>query len=432
MTDPDPADRSVPDVAAARDHVLDEVVRFARSLRHAGVEVPANAATEATRALATVGFDRARARAALRATLVTQARDIERFEELFPTFWRRLTEGLDPERESTPAPDTAEPESGLPPMAASATPDATAGGDPADVGEGGTERVRTEVTAADPGEEPDEEAPESTAAYSPAGRSTAVQADETILVPAGGVEDAVGDLTGALARLQGRRWGRSGDERIATRRALRESLATGGALLDVPRTERARTDVTATFLVDVSQSVLDTVDRGFLLEFLRTVSGQWRSVRIFFFDTSAREVTDQFDAESVEAAASALERAEAEWGGGTRIGNAITTVRDRHPDAVDRETVVFVVSDGLEVGEIDDLETGMAWLSRLSPAVLWLNPLAAGAEYEPVCRGMAAALPYVDGLFAFAGPDDVTELARQLSLYGTGRAIGYEQDPRRA
>lgn len=423
----------IPDFAAARDHVVDEVVRFSRSLRHAGVEVPANAATEATRALATVGFEKSRARAALRATLVTQARDVETFDDLFPKFWQRLTDGLSPADDDADEPDTAQPEDNVPPMGDTPAP-GDSKGNPGTVDADGTERVRTEVTAAggDDGDIDGESGGETTAAYSPAGRSTAVQADEGILLPARGLDGAVEDLSGAIARLRGRRWGRQGDARVATRRALRESLATGGALLDVPRTERARTDVTATFLVDVSQSVLDTVDRGFLLEFLRTVHRRWRSVRIFFFDTSVREVTDQFDAESVGAAATALERAETEWGGGTRIGNAITTVRERHPDAVDRESVVFVVSDGLEVGEIDDLEDGMAWLSRLSPAVLWLNPLAAGEEYEPACRGMAAALPYVDGLFAFSGADDVAELARQLSMYGTGRAIGYEQDPRRA
>jgi uncharacterized protein with von Willebrand factor type A (vWA) domain len=84
------------------------------------------------------------------------------------------------------------------------------------------------------------------------------------------------------------------------------------------------------------------------------------------------------------------------------------------------------------MGDVDDLATGMAWLSRRALAVLWLNPLAAAAEYEPEARGMATAMPYVDGLFPFAGPGDVDELARQLRLRGPGGTVGYEQDPRRA
>jgi hypothetical protein len=216
------------------------------------------------------------------------------------------------------------------------------------------------------------------------------------------------------------------------RRALRESFGTGGTVLSVPRRSRAVSDVRALLLVDVSQSVLDVVDRSFLLGFLRAATTAWRDARTFIFDESVREVTDAMAAPTPEQAVRALNTAEAEWGGGTRIGEALTAVRQRHPEAVDRRTVVFVLSDGLEVGEVTELEAGMAWLARQAAATLWLNPLAGSAAYEPTCRGMAAALPYVDGLFAFAGPADIDELSRQLRLHGDSGALGYEYDPRRA
>jgi len=180
----------------------------------------------------------------------------------------------------------------------------------------------------------------------------------------------------------------------------------------------------------VSQSVLDTIDRGFLIDFLRRAVEEWRTVRVFFFDTAVREVTDAFRTRTPLEALDALEAAEAAWGGGTQIGQAIETVKREHPDAVDRNTTAVVISDGLEVGEIELLERGMSWLSAQSAAVLWCNPLAASPEYEPTCRGMAAAMPYVNGLFAFTGPDDVAEMARQLTQRGTAGPIGYEHDGR--
>ena len=38
----------------------------------------------------------------------------------------------------------------------------------------------------------------------------------------------------------------------------------------------------------------------------------------------------------------------------------------------------------------------MARLSRLAHRVVWLNPLHEDPAYEPLARGMSAALPYID------------------------------------
>jgi hypothetical protein len=421
------------DVEAEADRVRGYLVSFVRALRRRGVDVPATGSLAAARALAEVGLDdRRRARAALRAALVSRAGDADTFELLFPEFWRQLVGEEDPLRDAAPeqGQSTVAPPSRS--MGAAVEGDADGGGESADA----RASVRTGVSRAAADEDAavyPEETDEATASvYSPAGSPEPVTAPASVRTDADEFDRAIGRLTAALGNLRGRRWARSGDERLDSRRVLRRSLGTGGVVLSVPETERRRSAVRAVLLVDVSRSVLDTVDRDFLLRFLRRVRREWRDVRIFFFDTDLREVTDAFDAPSPEAAAQALERAEAEWGGGTRIGNALGTLRREHPDAVERDAVAFVVSDGLEVGEIDELESGMTWLSRRAGAVLWLNPLAASAEYEPTCRGMAASLPYVDGLFAFAGPGDVAELARQLDRQGVGGTIGYRYDPRRS
>ena len=49
---------------------------------------------------------------------------------------------------------------------------------------------------------------------------------------------------------------------------------------------------------------------------------------------------------------------------------------------------------------VTNLEGGteMARLRRCAHRVLWLNPLAADPRYEPLTRGMQAALPHVDHL----------------------------------
>lgn len=424
-------DEATADVVVARDAVLSALLGFCRVLRRSGVSVPSNAAITATRALVTVGFDdKDRACAALRASLISNHEDIAAFDRLFPEFWRRLTAGLKIE-ERTERPDESDgpntPDGRLAPFAAPQAPadgpdnknDQTREGSQTPLGDGtetGATETETETTT--------------TARYSPTGRSESV----SVSIPANRtprsteLDRAVRRLTLAIAELAGRRWDRSGVDQVYARRALRESVSTGGTVVSLPQRDRAERAVRAVLLVDVSRSVLDIIDRLFLIRVLHAASAAWR-VRVFFFDTDVRDVTGPFHAPTNKAALDALERAETEWGGGTRIGSALCAIRREHPDAIDRRTTVFVVSDGLEMGEIDRLESGMVWLSQRARRTFWLNPLATSPAYEPTARGMAAALPYVDGLFAFSGPGDLAEIARQLEL--NRRSIGYQHDPRR-
>ena len=428
-----PAD-GVPDVAGVRDDVVSALVTFVRSLRRAGVDVAANATLVAARALVEVGFDdEDRARAALRAALVTSPEDADTFDRMFAEFWRRLGAHLDGDAAAGLADDR--PDGALAPMGADdgLAAESADGSDGTDSDRDGSSGAETAVVSsaleAGPGTD---DGDATTATYSPAGRPETVTVDAATVADEGTLDAAVERFVDALATLRGRRWeGAPSGRQVDARRALRRSVSTGGAVVSVPERARRATDLRAFVLADVSRSVLDTVDRGFLLRFLRAVVARLRRSRVVFFDSEVRDVTEAFDAPTTADALRELERAETAWGGGTRIGHAVETVRREARTAIDRRTVVVIVSDGLEMGDVSTLSDGMSWLAGRAGTVLWLNPLAASPSYEPTAAGMAAALPFVDGLFAFTGPDDVVEIARQLSQYGTGGRIGFEHDPRR-
>lgn len=409
---------------AVADHVREELVRFVRALRRAGASVPANAAVTGVQALAEVGLERrTRVRTALRASLLSDSEDFETFDRLFETFWRRLTAESDTEQSVTS--DTEGPDGSLAPFDDLAdheeSTDRTDNGDNADPGTG--QSLVESFAAATAGTDDGDGEETMTALYSPSGMASAV--DGRLSSDTRKLASTFPELTRALDGLQGRRF-TSGSRRADVRRALRSSVSTGGTVLSVPKRDHRRTAVRALLLVDVSRSVLDAVDRGFLLDFLRRAARDWRDVRVFFFDEDLRETTNAVDASSASAAMAALDAAETEWGGGTRIGDSLMRLRETAPEAVDRRTIVFVISDGLEMGDVSVLERELSWLSYRSKRMLWLNPLATAETYEPTARGMAAALPYLDGLFAFAGPSDVAELARQLQQWGPGGRIGYE------
>ncbi|MDF9745226.1 VWA domain-containing protein [Natrinema salsiterrestre] len=428
---------AVPDFEGARKHVLTELVRFVGRLRREGATVAADGTLEAARALSVVGLaDREPAADALRATLLTGADDGAVFDEEFPTFWHRLRTGIDriATHEGTPATDgdesETEPAADLESDAESeflsdaeaSTPDASEGTESVDVRISTGRRHATGETAVDA-------ADGAARRYSAVGDREPVAADGASLSDSEGA--AIDRFVAALATISGRRTRRAerGD-RVDARRALRESLGTGGTAMELPTREPVPSELRCCLLIDVSGSVLDTIDRDTLLAVAERLQDTARRGSVFLFDTDLIDATREFERADGDPA-TALREAEIEWGGGTRIGGAFETLRRRHPHAVDRRTVVVVVSDGLDVGDPEALEDGVTWLARRADAVVWLNPLAVSPAYEPSSRGMATCLPYVDGLFGFAGPSDLAEAARQLERRGTDGPIGYEHDPRR-
>ena len=449
MASSDGTETETPDFPAARRHLLTELVRFVAVLRRDGVAVPASGTLDAARALAAVGLaDERRVEAALRASLLAETADGDAFDEAFPTFWHRIRSGLDriatahdgpspagdegadgDDREAddaAPADDSERDDAAEPGLLDDAEPpemDADGDGDP-------TVKIPTDRRHV-AGDRPTDESREESDGrrYSAVGESALVEAD--VPTPSSEERAAAGRFVDALSSLPGRRRRRSPTgPAVDARGALRASLQTGGAPIDLPRDAPTPSELRCCLLVDVSGSVLDTVDRSALLALGERVATSARDARVFLFDTDFAEATAAF-ADPARSPADALRAAEIEWGGGTKIGHALGELRRTAPHAVDRRTVVVVVSDGLDVGDPALFTDGITWLSDRADGVVWLNPLAVSPSFEPASRGMSDAAPYVDGLFGFAAASDLAEAARQIERRGLGGPIGYEHDPRR-
>jgi uncharacterized protein len=57
----------------------------------------------------------------------------------------------------------------------------------------------------------------------------------------------------------------------------------------------------------------------------------------------------------------------------------------------------------------------MSRIERLAHKVIWVNPLKAEPGYQPLARGMAAALPHVDVFLSGHNFESLEELARAIS-----------------
>ena len=78
------------------------------------------------------------------------------------------------------------------------------------------------------------------------------------------------------------------------------------------------------------------------------------------------------------------------------------------------ETVVLIVSDGWDTGEPGKLTAELCALKRRVRKVVWLNPLLGLSDYQPLTRGMAAALPHVDVFAPAHSLESLLQLERHL------------------
>jgi uncharacterized protein with von Willebrand factor type A (vWA) domain len=183
------------------------------------------------------------------------------------------------------------------------------------------------------------------------------------------------------------------------RRTLRSSLRTEGE--PFRRAWRARTPRTRPLLLllDVSGSMSAYARALMQFGFAARRAGQ--RVEVFCFGTRLTRVTRALATADPDLALANVASTVADWEGGTRIGDSLRDLLDVWSSRVAlRGSVAVICSDGLERGDPALLEAQMARLGRLAHRVVWVNPLKGAPQYEPLARGMAAALPHIDVFLA--------------------------------
>ena len=184
---------------------------------------------------------------------------------------------------------------------------------------------------------------------------------------------------------------------VDIRRSFRRSLAHGGELVELARRARAVELPSLVVLCDTSGS-MDACSR-FLLAFVFALRKVTRRTEIFAFNTSLTRLTPWLRTGDVAGTLERLARNVRDWSGGTRIGECLLAFVDHHlRHTVRSDTTVLILSDGLDRGDTESLETALLTIRRRARRLIWLNPLMGDPRYRPEAKGMQAALPHVDRL----------------------------------
>jgi uncharacterized protein with von Willebrand factor type A (vWA) domain len=210
-----------------------------------------------------------------------------------------------------------------------------------------------------------------------------------------------------------RRWQRASHGDIDMPRLLRANLMRGGELITLPRRIRREAPRPIVMLADVSGS-MDRYSR-MLLAFASGLTRSARQVESFVFATRLTRVSRLVAAPTGHRVVSRMVRDLHDWGGGTRIGEALRTFNTTWARRVMRHgPVVLIVSDGWDRGDPKLLAQELARLRRRCSRLIWLNPLLGSAGYEPLTRGMQAALEHIDDFMPAHNLQSLEDLAAHL------------------
>ncbi|MGB0387832.1 MAG: vWA domain-containing protein [Ardenticatenaceae bacterium] len=232
---------------------------------------------------------------------------------------------------------------------------------------------------------------------------------------------AIGTMTWPVSERPTRRMRRAfSGKQVDLRRVVRDNLRYGGEPLRLRWRERKSKPRPLVLLCDISGS-MERYTR-MLLHFLHAFSHKMGNVETFVFGTRLTRITHHLRYRDVDEALDEVGEIVQDWAGGTKIGHSIKKFNYLWARRVlGQGAVVLLISDGWDRGETETLSYEMARLQRATYRLIWLNPLLGSEGYQPIQRGMSAALPFVDDFLPVHNLHSLEQLAQAFSTLNQRR-----------
>ena len=200
---------------------------------------------------------------------------------------------------------------------------------------------------------------------------------------------------------------------IDFRRSWRQSLVHGGEPLELIRKQRKIKKTKILLLCDVSGS-MDCYAK-FLIQFIYGMQQELREVEVAVFSTHLTDITGLLRRKGLAEGLNEVSNVVPDWSGGTKIGESLLEFyRQFAPSFSAYRSVVILISDGWDRGDVDVLRRSMEMLHRHAHRLIWLNPLLGSDGYQPICRGIRTALPYVDYFLPAHNLESLAQLTKIL------------------
>jgi len=381
-----------PTTQPGQRHLLNQIVLFTQSLHQAGVPVNPSGLIDLCRSMSFIDIgDRYDFYATTRTMLVSNRQDIPVFNRVFGEFWYRPQPLSDVEPENL---EDSDEEDSL-----------------------GKEKKRRQVADSTPRKEdpgPHGGPDDSVLGYSP---DEALMTKDFEHMSDKEVEQArrlIAELVALMANYKSRRRvvSKKGND-LNLRKMLRQNAFYAQDGLELLYRKRRVKKIKLLLLCDVSGS-MERYSR-FLIQFIYALRHQIASLDVAVFSTRMTVITEYLKRQSVDQSLTEVAANVPDWGGGTDTGSSLKDFNDRFSDKMNQaHTIAIILSDGWDRGDATLLRQEMQYLHRHVHQLIWLNPLLGDRNYQPLCKGIQTALPFIDHFLPAHNLESFAQLLRHL------------------
>jgi uncharacterized protein len=202
--------------------------------------------------------------------------------------------------------------------------------------------------------------------------------------------------------------------KIDIRKSIRNNLSAGEEIINLKRQRRKIQKMRLVVLLDVSGS-MDKYS-FFLLKFIWSLKSHLKNIEAFIFSTDLVRITDYLGHDQLNESLMQMSQKATNWSGGTKIGACLKDFNDQFSKSVmNGRNITIILSDGLDDGDPADMSKEVQRIKLRTKKLVWLNPLKGMDGYQPLAKGMAAALPALDEFHSAHNLNSLMELENILS-----------------
>lgn len=227
-------------------------------------------------------------------------------------------------------------------------------------------------------------------------------------------KEILAELLSIIANFKSRRYSLSHHhDQLDMRSTIKNSMQYRLDLIKVAYKKRKIKKNRLLLLCDVSGS-MEHYSR-FLIQFIAGLKYQLNNVDVAVFSTRMTDITDQLHSKNLTSTLKDISASVHDWSGGTQIGECFKEFNQFYAKKISNSrTIVMVLSDGWDRGDAKLMHDEIALLRQRVDKIIWLNPLLGRENYQPLCRGIQTALPYIDHFLPAHNLNSLAKLVKNL------------------